>query len=75
MTVSHPAERTRRPHWSLARTWLLQPGLPGFTAVVDGDADVVVLDIEDGLPDAEKPIGRRAVAEWLHDGGSAWVRI
>ncbi|PRC49173.1 aldolase, partial [Mycobacterium sp. ITM-2017-0098] len=42
---------------------------------MDGDADVVVLDIEDGLPDAEKPIGRRAVAEWLHDGGSAWVRI
>lgn len=37
--------------------------------------DVVVLDIEDGVPDALKADGRRAVAEWLHDGGSAWVRI
>ena len=75
MTVSPQAECTRRPHWSLARTWLLQPGLPGFAAALDSDADVVVLDIEDGLPDSQKTVGRRSVAAWLHDDGSAWVRI
>ncbi len=75
MTVSHHAERTRRPHWSLARTWLLQPGSPGFAGSTSTAADVVVLDIEDGLQDTQKAAGRRAVAEWLGDGGSAWVRI
>lgn len=73
------AERIRKPHWSLARTWLLQPGTPGgeavFDTVVEGNADVVVLDIEDGLPDAQKPAGRRAVAQWLSGTGRAWVRI
>lgn len=72
MTVS---SRVRRPHWSLARTWLLQPGLPGFTSALDTDCDVVVLDIEDGLPDAQRDDGRRAVADWLSDEGTAWVRI
>lgn len=79
VTVSPAVERIRRPHWSLARTWLLQPGLPDggvtFDAAVAGNADVVVLDIEDGLPDAQKPAGRQAVAEWLYTGGRAWVRI
>ncbi|TFV56616.1 aldolase [Mycobacterium sp. PS03-16] len=73
------AERVRKPHWSLARTWLLQPGLPDsgdiFDAAVAGRADAVVLDIEDGLPDSKKAAGRRAVAEWLNDAGRAWVRI
>ena len=79
MTVSPAVERIRRPHWSLARTWLLQPGLPAgadaFDAAVAGKADVVVLDVEDGLPDVQKPAGRQAVAEWLYTGGRAWVRI
>ena len=73
------AQRIRRPHWSLARTWLLQPGTPGggeaFDAAIAGNADVVVLDIEDGLPDAQKPAGRVSVAEWLITGAQAWVRI
>lgn len=51
------------------------PGRPGFWGSLPSDADVVVLDIEDGLPDAEKPTGRQAVGEWLHGDGSAWVRI
>jgi len=75
MTASAQAQCIRRPHWSLARTWLLQPGLPGFEATLPNDADVVVLDIEDGLPDAQKPIGRRTVADWLRGAGTAWVRI
>ena len=72
MSVS---SRVRSPHWSLARTWLLQPGLPGFASAVDTVCDVVVLDIEDGLPSAQRDDGRRAVADWLHGGGSAWARI
>lgn len=79
MTVSPAVERIRRPHWSLARTWLLQPGLPdgedAFDAAVAGNADVVVLDVEDGLPEVQKPAGRQAVAEWLCTRGRAWVRI
>jgi len=76
---SRVAERIRRPHWSLARTWLLQPGLPGggdaFDSAAAGRADIVVLDIEDGLPDSQKADGRQAVAEYLGTGGRAWVRI
>ena len=80
MTLSSDAPiRTRRPHWSLARTWLLQPGTPeghdAFDAAVAGNADVIVLDVEDGLPDASKPAGRQSVAEWLFAGGQGWVRI
>jgi citrate lyase subunit beta/citryl-CoA lyase len=80
VTVSpQVAERIRRPHWSLARTWLLQPGVPDgrdvFEAAVAGSADAVVLDIEDGLPDTQKPAGRQSVAEWLCGGGQGWVRI
>lgn len=42
---------------------------------MDTAVDVVVLDIEDGVPAAVRADGRDAVAGWLHDGGSAWVRI
>jgi citrate lyase subunit beta / citryl-CoA lyase len=75
MTISSQPQCTRRPHWSLARTWLLQPGAPGFETAVDTDSDVVVLDIEDGLPESQRADGRRAVGEWLGGSGSAWVRI
>ncbi|BBY26954.1 HpcH/HpaI aldolase/citrate lyase family protein [Mycolicibacterium sediminis] len=80
MTVSPQlTERLRKPHWSLARTWLLQPGIPdgeaAYDAAVAGAADAVVLDIEDGLPDAQKAAGRQSVAGWLDGGNSAWVRI
>lgn len=72
-------ERVRKPHWSLARTWLLQPGIPdgadAYAAAVASSVDAVVLDIEDGLPDAQKPAGRRSVADWLNAAGQGWVRI
>ncbi|MGB3481790.1 MAG: aldolase/citrate lyase family protein [Mycobacterium sp.] len=79
MTVSSQVtERVREPHWSLARTWLLQPGIPNggraYDAAVAGSADAVVLDIEDGLPEAQKVAGRQSVAEWL-GSGQGWVRI
>lgn len=73
------AERIRKPHWSLARTWLLQPGVPdgadAFDAAAAGNTDALVLDIEDGLPDSQKTAGRASVTEWLHAGGRGWVRI
>lgn len=79
MVSPQVAERIRKPHWSLARTWLLQPGVPdgceAFDDAASGSADAVVLDIEDGLPDFQKAAGRHAVAEWLTAGGRAWVRI
>jgi citrate lyase subunit beta / citryl-CoA lyase len=81
MSVVSPqvAERIRKPHWSLARTWLLEPGVPGggaaFDIAVAGSADAVVLDIEDGLPDSQKTDGRHEVARWLDAGGRGWVRI
>lgn len=80
MTVSaQVAERRRKPHWSLARTWLLQPGIPdagdAYDAAAASSADAVVLDIEDGLPDAQKDAGRVSVAEWLTTGARSWVRI
>lgn len=80
MTVSPQAtERRRKPHWSLARTWLLQPGIPAgseaYDAATASSADAIVLDIEDGLPDAQKPAGRLSVAEWLTTGAQAWARI
>jgi citrate lyase subunit beta/citryl-CoA lyase len=80
VTVSpQVTERVRKPHWSLARTWLLQPGIPDgseeYDAAAASIADVVVLDIEDGLPDAQKAAGRLSVAEWLDAGAREWVRI
>lgn len=80
MTVSpQVTQRRRKPHWSLARTWLLQPGIPdggeAYDAAIASSADAIVLDIEDGLPEAQKPAGRVAVAEWLSAGAQAWVRI
>lgn len=80
MTVSPQAtQRRRKPHWSLARTWLLQPGTPdggeAYDAAIASSADAIVLDIEDGLPEAQKPAGRVSVAEWLSAGAQAWVRI
>jgi citrate lyase subunit beta / citryl-CoA lyase len=75
VTVTPQARSVRRPHWSLARSWLLRPARPGFTDGSEDDADVVVLDIEDGLPDEAKADGRAAVSEFVHDGGRAWVRI
>ncbi|MBJ7464464.1 MAG: aldolase [Mycolicibacterium sp.] len=80
MTVSPQAtQRRRKPHWSLARTWLLQPGIPdggqAYDAAIASSADAIVLDIEDGLPEAQKPAGRVSVGEWLSAGAQAWVRI
>ena len=76
--VSSPIASSE-PHWSLARIWSLQSGIPGsrttFRTATKSHVDVVVLDIEDGLPDAQKTQGRGEVADRLTTGGKAWVRI
>jgi citrate lyase subunit beta/citryl-CoA lyase len=57
----------------------LQPGIPAggdaYDAATASSADVIVLDIEDGLPDAQKAAGRRSVTDWLESGAQGWVRI
>ncbi|MFW0794948.1 aldolase/citrate lyase family protein [Gordonia sp. CPCC 205515] len=71
-------ENAARPAHDVARTWLLTPGRPDgnadFARAERSAADVVVLDLEDGLPDALKPEGRRAVRDWL-GSHHAWVRV
>lgn len=38
-------------------------------------ADCVVADLEDGVQPADRPAARHVVAQWLHAGGRALVRI
>jgi len=61
----------------LARSWLLVPGTAPekFDAAAASPADAIVLDLEDAVPAASKAEARAAVAHWISDGGSAWVRI
>ena len=44
---------------------------------VAAGADIVILDLEDSVGEANKPEARRAVADFLdqHPGASLWVRI
>lgn len=62
---------------AIARSWLLLPAnkTDQFDAAVNSEMDVVLLDVEDGTPAAEKATARQDVHDWLADGGRAWVRI
>nr|WP_245192916.1 CoA ester lyase [Kocuria sp. JC486] len=46
-----------------------------FPAALASEADSVIFDIEDGLPEAQKAQGRAAVVDALNGGAGAWVRI
>ncbi|KAA9395380.1 CoA ester lyase [Kocuria coralli] len=46
-----------------------------FPAALASEADSVIFDIEDGLPEDQKQQGREAVVEALNAGAGAWVRI
>lgn len=62
----------------IARSWLLVSGRlanDDFDAAARSRADQVVLDIEDAVDPKLKPAARTAVATWLGEKGSAWVRI
>ena len=60
-----------------ARTLLFVPGHRPllFDKAAAAGADLVVLDLEDAVPPAEKDEARRAVASWLAAGGVAAVRL
>jgi citrate lyase subunit beta/citryl-CoA lyase len=60
-----------------ARTFLFVPGNrpDRFDKAAASGADVVVLDLEDAVPPAEKDMARAAVREWLAADRMALVRI
>ncbi|MEV4737548.1 aldolase/citrate lyase family protein [Microbacterium sp. LWO14-1.2] len=60
----------------LARSWLLVSARDTgrFQVAAEGDADEIVLDIEDAVDESFKDDARQDVASWLSDN-SAWVRI
>ncbi|MDF3312033.1 aldolase/citrate lyase family protein [Rhodococcus sp. T2V] len=62
---------------ALARTWLLAAAAdPAVIAAADScRADVLVLDLEDGVADRDKAAARRHTARWRGDGHTDWVRI
>ncbi|GAA3936415.1 CoA ester lyase [Pseudoclavibacter caeni] len=61
----------------LSRSWLLTPPRDEQTLLdaLASEADSVVFDIEDGVPDEDKPAARQLATTALNDGMSAWVRI
>jgi citrate lyase subunit beta/citryl-CoA lyase len=65
-----------RPPHTIARSWLLVPAhdTDKVTAAFDSAADVVILDLEDGVPDKDKPAARSSATQWLVDH-PAWLRI
>ncbi|WP_234974167.1 hypothetical protein [Williamsia sterculiae] len=65
-----------RPDPGLARSWLLVAPLTddGLAAADASDADALIVDLEDGLPDSVKTAGRARTTAWLRDH-PAWVRI
>lgn len=65
-----------------ARSWLFAPGDSErkMTKAAAGSADIVLLDLEDAVTDAEKPTARALIAEFLsaqpiEARGRLWVRI
>jgi len=60
-----------------ARTWLLVPGdrPDQFSTAEGAEADALVLDLSDTVAPENNELARRAVAEHLSTGGSAWVRV
>ncbi|MFI8193952.1 HpcH/HpaI aldolase/citrate lyase family protein [Streptomyces sp. NPDC085946] len=70
---------------SIPRSHLYVPGNAGarLDKAWAGDADAVIIDLEDAVPVAEKLAARRAVVEWLastaerraESGRELWIRI
>ena len=61
----------------IARSWLLVPGTKPelFSKAAASRADQIVLDIEDAVDPKLKPQALEDVANWLDQGGKAWVRV
>lgn len=76
MPTPTPIEPTQIPA-SIARSWLLVNAAD--SAAVDqaraGHADIVVLDLEDGVLEAARPAAREHTHHQLTTGSRLWVRI
>lgn len=61
----------------LARTWLLTAAADpeGIAAANTCGTDVLILDLEDGVPERNKSMAREVTARWLGVGHPSWVRI
>ena len=61
----------------LSRTWLLTSAADTslFAPAMASEADSVVLDIEDAVPEEDKDRARGEMVAAMQDGVSAWVRI
>lgn len=59
------------------RSFLFVPGNrpERFDKACAAGADVVILDLEDAVALDEKPVARKAVRNWLEQGGNAWLRV
>ena len=66
----------RRVDPTLARSWLLAPALTrdALDVAAASDVDAIILDLEDGVPSAEKEVARAVAVDWLQDH-NGWVRI
>ncbi|WP_290656253.1 CoA ester lyase [Kocuria sp.] len=61
----------------LSRSWLLTSAADTslFAPALASEADSVILDIEDAVPEKDKDRAREDMIEAMHQGVSAWVRI
>ncbi|MBT2516326.1 CoA ester lyase [Streptomyces sp. ISL-90] len=75
--VSAPAGTASAVPAGLARSWLLVPGSAPDLAdrVAASAADVVIVDLEDGVAGADKGRARRALVAAADSGLRPWVRI
>ena len=75
--VTAPAGTASAVPAGLARSWLLVPGSAPDLAdrVAASAADVVVVDLEDGVPAGDKGRARRALVAIAEGGLRPWVRI
>jgi len=62
---------------SIARSWLLVNGAKPelFDAASKSRADQIILDVEDAVDPKQKLQALAWVADWLDNGGKAWVRV
>jgi citrate lyase subunit beta/citryl-CoA lyase len=60
-----------------ARSWLFVPGTrpERFAKAAASGADLVVVDLEDAVPVADKAVARREAADWLAADGVGVVRV
>lgn len=65
------------PDLATARTWLFVPGNrpDRFAKALAAGADIVIVDLEDAVPPADKDMARAAVATLLDQGAPVVVRI